>query len=267
MLTKVVTSLTNDYTGFNRVFAQNDMHEFAMIAINKMTEEFGIKLSTLVLDRLKDDTVNQCNTVEERFVAMLKYNWYLSFKLEYSDLVPLFHSHQVNQLKCDRCHRISHNMQPYNCLSVPIVDNIDTLDGLMDEYFAPRRLEERDCEYCKKTRPHDYKQSALESFKLWKNAKILVIQLKRFNSLNMKQTSPINAPQHLDITRFTMSRFSIVYDLKAIGCHMGSTTSGHYYTLGKVGDQWYKFDDDEVTKVDNIEMASAHHYMYFYERI
>lgn len=48
------------------------------------------------------------------------------------------------------------------------------------------------------------------------------------------------------------------YNLKTIITHQGrSPDSGHYIAFAKVSDQWYKFDDEKVTEVDEEDIQSV----------
>lgn len=44
------------------------------------------------------------------------------------------------------------------------------------------------------------------------------------------------------------------YKLKGIIIHSGNSESGHYYSIVKIGNDWFKFNDKYVTKFDVKEL-------------
>lgn len=40
------------------------------------------------------------------------------------------------------------------------------------------------------------------------------------------------------------------YRLKAVIVHSGTSKSGHYYSFVRVGEEWYKFNDQTVTRME-----------------
>jgi ubiquitin carboxyl-terminal hydrolase 7 len=93
---------------------------------------------------------------------------------------------------------------------------------------------------------------------------VLTLQLKRFDfdpyKLDMvKINDRYEIPLHLDLDRFVDPEAprSVPnhYTLYAVLVHSGEGQSGHYYAfikpdLSREASQWYKFDDDRVSKVD-----------------
>lgn len=54
------------------------------------------------------------------------------------------------------------------------------------------------------------------------------------------------------------------YDLLSVVVHLGDMESGHYLAYCRQGEQWFKFNDDKVTLVDEVEVMSADAYLLFY---
>ena len=47
-----------------------------------------------------------------------------------------------------------------------------------------------------------------------------------------------------------------VFKLKGVVIHSGTSIGGHYYSIIKFGEDWYRFDDEKVTKLDFDELKS-----------
>lgn len=64
----------------------------------------------------------------------------------------------------------------------------------------------------------------------------------------------------------SMDPLAYVYDLLTVVVHEGSLTSGHYTNYSKWRGQWYRFDDDKVTRVSLQQVLEARAYQLFYLR-
>ena len=56
--------------------------------------------------------------------------------------------------------------------------------------------------------------------------------------------------------------------LKLLGIiyHMGSLDKGHYYSILKIRDKWFKFNDNKVSKLSNFELKSKDVCALIYEK-
>ncbi|CCE65580.1 hypothetical protein TPHA_0L02290 [Tetrapisispora phaffii CBS 4417] len=109
-----------------------------------------------------------------------------------------------------------------------------------------------------------YKGVVFESF-----PKVLHLQLKRFEyDFNFDQLIKINDryefPDSIDLSPYLDKDVlkneneteSHIYKLHGVLVHTGDISTGHYYTMIKpdLGDQWYRFDDERVWKVDRKQV-------------
>jgi ubiquitin carboxyl-terminal hydrolase 22/27/51 len=46
--------------------------------------------------------------------------------------------------------------------------------------------------------------------------------------------------------------------------HKGKIDSGHYVSYARQGEEWFRFDDSMVVRVDEKEVLGAEAYMLFY---
>jgi hypothetical protein len=53
---------------------------------------------------------------------------------------------------------------------------------------------------------------------------------------------------------FNLSREDCEYSLKGIIIHSGTSEAGHYYSILKIGKDWFKFNDKDVTNFDVKEL-------------
>ena len=102
---------------------------------------------------------------------------------------------------------------------------------------------------------------------------VLIIQLKRFTETNgfmQKLDTFIKFPiNELDLKRFMIDQKDpMLYDLIAVINHMGSIHHGHYTTyarqLNDLSTEWFCFNDDQVTPIDQSRVVSDSAYILIY---
>ncbi|XP_014673946.1 PREDICTED: ubiquitin carboxyl-terminal hydrolase 33-like isoform X2 [Priapulus caudatus] len=146
----------------------------------------------------------------------------------------------------------------HDCLSAFFSD--DELKG--DNMYS--------CEKCKKLR------NGVKYSKVLALPEILCIHLKRFRHETMF-SSKINTYISFPLTGLDMSDFLhkdectaqvTTYDLVAVICHHGTAGGGHYtaYALNHISDQWYEYDDQYVTEVNEQTVENCEAYVLFYRK-
>lgn len=106
-----------------------------------------------------------------------------------------------------------------------------------DKYF---------CEFCQ------VRQEAFKKMKIKSLPNVLLLHLKRFKFVEklgrfVKLSHRVDFPDTL-ILPSADSNVKLSYSLNAIVAHIGSGMRvGHYVTIVKVKDNWFLFDDDDVS--------------------
>eukprot|EP00268_Persea_americana_P056126 TRINITY_DN6585_c0_g2_i2.p1 TRINITY_DN6585_c0_g2~~TRINITY_DN6585_c0_g2_i2.p1 ORF type:complete len:932 (+),score=131.36 TRINITY_DN6585_c0_g2_i2:337-3132(+) len=131
--------------------------------------------------------------------------------------------------------------------------------GLEDTWYCPACNQQR---------------QATKKLDLWRLPDILVIHLKRFSynhfldKLDTFVKFPIGG---LDLSGYVQHKDtaeSHVYELYAVSNHYGSSFNGHYTAHAKLVEenQWYHFDDNLVSPVNEDAIETAAAYVLFYRR-
>lgn len=144
----------------------------------------------------------------------------------------------------------------YDCLS--IFFGSDPLEG--DNEYS--------CEVCTK------KNRGVKYLKILKLPEVLCIHFKRYESISSsKITTHVSFPlEGLDLASFMCQDAKpqcTTYKLIACICHHGSALlTGHYttYALNSQDDQWYEFDDQYVTNVEQSQVENSEAYILFYQK-
>lgn len=137
------------------------------------------------------------------------------------------------------------------------VEDVNIYD-CFDIYQKEEKLKkekEYECVKCRR------KAEPLQQIELYRASKYLILNIKRFKKKfddlmdminNKKNETLVEFPlENLDLTSyFYGENEECVYDLIAIICHVGTIKSGHYFSIVKNEDNWYKIDDTEIVQLE-----------------
>jgi ubiquitin C-terminal hydrolase len=224
------------------IFEQNDINEFLAILIDKLNQCVG-KSVHITKEALLDK--NRYSTSDfdiQRF--KMDVDWYEKHSKEYSALVPMFNGQSISQIVCGSCGKVFHNYETYMNLMLPITENTKTLYDCFDEYFSEEIINRDcavwECSACKE------KVSSRKTMKLWRNPSVLIVSLKRFTNDFRKNNAPIDIPEQLDLSKYSLTQKTNSYRLQAVAYHNGSQNSGHYHAVCRHDDKWFEYDDMDV---------------------
>jgi len=174
------------------------------------------------------------------------------FKIElngkYSKIVELFFGQYINKtVSIETKEILSKKIERFNNISIPLYGK--TLYDSLSKYFEKEILEDEFLD--DRT---DEKVKVYRQMKMVRVPKYLIIFLKRYseklNKLNRSISFPID---NLDLSAYCDGYDSVNCDLKllSIGCHRGSFSGGHYFSICRhLNGNWYKYDDKSVTEID-----------------
>ena len=216
---------------------QFDFTEMWMLLLNNLIEETHTKEDIFKLE-LKNYGSDALNYIQNRTIQA----WTQYVQKNNSHIMPLFHGMQVQQIKCVKCDKTYHNLEPMSFIYLEL--NKDTFKECMDDFFDTEKLTDWTCDHCKN-------QEAEKIVRFWSLPKVWMIVLKRFNhqqkigkSMDIPLTFKMNSLQSEDLK---------TYELKSIANHYGSLYGGHYNAICKNEDQtWYEYDDLQVRKIEDI---------------
>lgn len=172
------------------------------------------------------------------------------------------------------------------------------LTECLDRFTAPETLSS-DSYHCRKC---NSAQKAEKRLKLSSLPPVLPVHLKRFShSQKLSQSSKIDTkvrfPFTLNLEPYTAApkapkpdekaknkekdkdkdkdkdkeheareaaKIEPLYTLSSVIVHKGKIDSGHYVSYARQGDEWFRFDDSMVVRVQEREVLGAEAYMLFY---
>lgn len=239
------------------ILSQNDVMEFTMLVLDVLNMEIGHAKSH------KDTKPNLSGTT--KLYDIMDCHWHNSHKLAASYISEIVYGQMINQQKCKLCGHIEHCGDIFCNISLPLAQDHEHLDKMIKAYFE-QEIVQINCEKCKL---HNVNTNKV--VRIWRPPKVLMIHLKRFDHHNRKITSKIDVPATMDLNDYTITNTAPTnYELKAIACHAGSTTYGHYFALVKnPNGSWFMLDDDSQPRQLNTygDIQSTTFYVLYYEQI
>jgi len=203
---------------------------------------------------------------------------------EYSIIHELFYGQFINVIESldGKVSRI--NYEVFTTLPIEInINNEETeldLSECLKNFSKPSILDGENQWYHDETKQ---KYDAQKYMKILRLPNILIINFKRNiwdidensgNIVKRKNLTVIKFPLTLDMKPYLYepnllnNQNDTLYELYAVSSHMGTNfENGHYFSNCKIGDKWYVFNDDVISKINNIsEIINNRAYILFYKR-
>lgn len=254
-------------------YAQQDAQEFLAYLLDGLHEDLNLVERRPPPD--EEDTDEQDLRLElekgEEYVAALK--WMRHLLRNKSFLVDLLQGQLRSCLTCSVCGFTSKTFDPVLYLSLPVHDQMRTLDEAFKLFLASEMLTGENqwrCDRCKCS------VDAEKRIDIWTLPQVLVVHLKRFEfdsntSQFRKIESELRSPLTVDLTRYvsTQRRQRAIYDIVCIANHYGRYGSGHYTATCKhpVDRKFYNLNDSYVQELaDHDSVLDKNAYVLFLVR-
>ena len=231
-------------------FSQNDMSEFLLFVVdcfhNSICREIPMNIVGVV--------ENETDTIALQCYEMIKQ----MYSKEYSEIWNLFYAVHISEIVSIETKRVlKRNPEPFFMINLPIPTPAPndirsmlkklSLYDCFDLYVSGETLDGENAWYNEDTK---IKESVNKRISFWSFPSILVIDLKRFDSMGRKNSVLVDIPiDSFDLSKYVIgyNKESYVYELYAICNHMGNQHGGHYFSYIKNADgSWYVFNDDVV---------------------
>ena len=255
----IISANKNNYMfNFNR---QNDVQEFLVFFIDSLHEELKHKVNISITGKI----VNELDKMA--FDAMKQWKNY--FKNQYSNIIDIFYGQTVSHIKVIDEDIHSYNYSAICTFSLPInreKENTNIYDCF--DLFTNTQILDGDnkWKYDKDGKYYDIEKNLM----IWKFPNILIVHLKRFDNNGKKINTLIDFP----IDKLNLTKYCVGYDkhkskfsLFGIINHIGNINSGHYYSYCKTDENWYKFDDTNVSRITKNKLITENVYCLFYKKI
>jgi len=281
--------LNTFYTIFKDIFysgEQIDIGELWTFLSDKVSEEIeGIvdtskdknkkDIKMLEEDQLTEGVVY--NDDKELHNAMInckllkkKYEYYYNkFNKKTSMWQKSTQGFYLNTTRCVDCNLTFYNFEPFTSLNIDIPKDIThpKISDMISKSLKEEVIQgDWFCSKCNKNRA--YKKST----KLWKLPDVLVIIIKRFINIHLKNDAPISINDYLNFNKGSIlsNKKDVVYNFSSVALHFGSLNGGHYSAICNTPDGDILYDDRNVIKINiedmNFKEKSSNAYMLVYTK-
>jgi len=183
------------------------------------------------------------------------YAWKVSMYNK-SIATSIFYGQMRTVITCRSCKQERNSFIDFN--NLPIIGCRDVQTGIKNA----QQLEYLDGIECEKCKAHTkIKKQTI----IWKLPKILLFLFPIKDLEVVSRVLKLSDNMHQDPNNISIKIKK--YELKAIGCHEGSSIDrGHYYSYVKYSDNWFLANDEFITKVDVPSNLDHKIYSLMYER-
>lgn len=244
-------------------FSQNDLPEFLLFIVDCFHTALAREVNMKIHGSAQNTTDKIAIQCFEKIKSM--------YANEYSEIWNMFYGIHVSQIiSLETGEVLSTSPEPYFMINLSIPENNKqpSLIDCFDLYVEGEILENENAWFNEETKS---KQNVKKKISYWSLPNILVVDMKRFNSRNIKNQILVDFPlENLNLSKYVIGykKDSYVYDLYGICNHSGNVFGGHYTSYVKnANDKWYHFNDTIVTEITNkSQLISPKAYCLFYRK-
>jgi len=187
------------------------------------------------------------------------------FKKKYSYIIEQFYSSQLSLTHCPSCNKKTDNHEPISIITLTLMSGFNSFYDCIDEYVKKITLDDDNkftCERCNESVNLDKKTH------FWDLSPILIFLIKK-NDENFD--TRIEYPINLDMDKYCINykENSMDYELSGLIIHTGSLGGGHYTAIcrNEADNNWHKYDDANVSIIDEDNLFNNNPYCLFYKRV
>ena len=243
-------------------FAQNDLPEFLIFLIDCFHTSIQREVTMQIIGEVENDKDKLASQCFEMIQKM--------YTKEYSEIWNIFYAVQISQIVSlnDGVTALSTTPEPFFMLnlSIPMNNKSPSLEDCFKHYVKGEILEGENAWFNESI---GQKQAVKKEIKFWSFPSILTIDLKRFNSKNIKNQILVSFPlENLDLSKYVVgyNKSKYVYHLYGICNHSGGSHGGHYTSFVKIANgRWYHFNDTEIKEITDLnQLVTPKAYCFFY---
>jgi len=239
-------------------YAQNDLPEFLLFILETFHNGMRREVDMVIKGQIKTEKDGMAVKCYEMMKTM--------YSKEYSEILDIFYGIHVSKIEKNG-EIMSIKPEPYFIIDLPIqMKGGLTIYNCFEKYCEGEKLEGENGWLNEKT-------NAIEDVErkivFWSLPKVLVLDLKRFTPDGRKIQVPLDIELELDFSNFVDGYDSdqYKYELYGVCNHSGGTRGGHYTSTVRVNaDDWYLFNDTNVSKQEFTGKNNTSGYCLFYRK-
>lgn len=239
-------------------YAQNDLPEFLLFILETFHNGMRREVDMVIKGQIKTEKDGMAVKCYEMMKTM--------YSKEYSEILDIFYGIHVSKIEKNG-EIMSIKPEPYFIIDLPIqMKGGLTIYNCFEKYCEGEKMEGENGWLNEKT-------NAIEDVErkivFWSLPKVLVLDLKRFTPDGRKIQVPLDIELELDLSNFVdgYNNDQYKYELYGVCNHSGGTRGGHYTSTVRVNaDDWYLFNDTNVSKQEFTGKNNTSGYCLFYRK-
>ena len=243
-------------------YSQNDIQEYLLFLIDAFHNSISREVDMTITGSVKNDRDIMAKECYKMMTNM--------FSKDYSEIVKLFYGIHVSVIQdVNTGEHLSVRPEPFFVLSVPLPEGnrVLTINQCLDEYCKLERMEGDNAWY---NEDKDIKQDIDKGMVFWSLPSILIVHLKRWNWQGRKDGRMVATElDSVDFTKYIhgYNKSSYIYELYGVCNHSGGSMGGHYTANIRVANnEWFNFNDQSITKINQNQIVSPQAYRLFYRK-
>jgi ubiquitin carboxyl-terminal hydrolase 8 len=197
---------------------------------------------------------------------------------EYSELVDIFNGMLITEIKYLNKNIISRTFDSYSILQLPTPNiKISNIYNCLDLLWSTETLTDYTIDSTNIFESSSSLQNSsitnmvvLKTYYLWLTPKILILNLKKYNTHN-KFNTYIDIPHNLNLTKYLYDGCTDkpIYTLYAICNHDGDMNQGHYYSYIFIQhlNKWVIFNDSHIMYINENQVSTKNAVCVFYRKL
>lgn len=239
---------------------QNDINELFIYLINLFHEALKREVNVSIKGEIKN---------KKDKIALKCYQEIINeYKNGYSEINQIFNGMSISIISDYKTKKeINYKCETYLTLELPIAEkNNVNLKDCFNLYTEEEILTGENGWYNEET---NEKVDIMKKILFWSLPQILVITLKRFVKVGMKNHKYVDFPtEELDLSEYVIGYNKEKYKYKLLGInnHYGRVPQGgHYTTIVKDNKKWVEYDDDKIKIINKENIVTNRAYVLYYE--
>jgi ubiquitin carboxyl-terminal hydrolase 8 len=240
-------------------YAQNDLPEFLLFILDTFHNGMRREVDMVI----NGQSISKTDKMAVKCYEMMK----AMYSKEYSEMLDIFYGIHVSKIEKGG-ELMSIKPEPYFIIDIPIQMKTGlTIYNCFEKYCSGEKLEGENGWFNEKT---NKKEDVVQTIVFWSLPEILVLDLKRFTPDGRKIQVPLNIEtDELDLSKFVegYGKEQYKYELYGVCNHSGGTLGGHYTaTIRVTNNEWYLFNDTNVSKIEFDGKNNTSGYCLFYRK-
>lgn len=244
----------NENKLYFETFEQNDASEFLILIIDLLHKCLKRKITVTI----EGEAISDYDKLKLKNIE----TWKKFFLNNYSYIIENLYSESITFTSCSICDYYTTNHEPIMIINLTLKNNFNDIYESLDDYIDKIKIDNNNqwkCDKCNKS------NCPYQKTIFWDLKSVIIFQIKQYDKYK-KINKHIIYPLELDMSKYCINKGNYKYKLYGTCIQIGGLNGGHYYSkcFNKNDNQWYEYNDLNVTKITDDNILNDNPYCLFY---